>query len=133
MVKKMLLMIALILATIICIACSTTVKEKETMKQELKVDKSYIFNAQKIKKSKDGIREEIIIPDKTIALEYSNMILEKVLKKDINEYKEVDINYDSKKGVWILTYGLGKEILGGDINIAIDKKTGEVLLIWSGE
>lgn len=61
------------------------------------------------------------------------MILEKVLKKDINEHKEVYINYDSKKEVWILTYSLGKETLGGDINIAIDKKTGEVLLIWLGE
>lgn len=133
MVKKMLLMIVLILATIICVACSTAVKEKETMKQELKVDKSYIFDAQKIKKTKDGIWEEIIIPDKNIALEYSNMVLEKVLKKDINEYKEVYINYDSKKEVWIVTYGLGKETLGGDINIAIDKKTGEVLLVWLGE
>ena len=55
------------------------------------------------------------------------------MKKDINEYKNVFINYDAKKEVWLLTYTPGKEILGGDINIAIYKKTGEIKKIWFGE
>ena len=67
------------------------------------------------------------------ALEYSKMILEKVLKKDIKEYKEVKISYDTKKEIWVSTYSFGKEILGGTVNIAIDEKTGEILLVWSGE
>ena len=61
------------------------------------------------------------------------MILEKILEKDINEYKEVNISYDTKKEIWVLTYSLGKETLGGDVNVAIEKKRGEILLIWLGE
>lgn len=132
MVKKILLAM-FILGTVTFVGCSSEVREKESMQQILKTDNSYTFDANKIRQSGAGINGEEIIIDKTIALEYSNMILEKVLKKDINEYKEVNINYDSKKEVWILTYGWEEETLGGDINIAIDKKTGEVLLIWSGE
>ena len=113
--------------------CSTEVKEKETMQQEIKVDSNYVFNAKKIKNSRDGIYTGKIISNKTIALEYSKMILEKVLKKDIKEYKEVKISYDTKKEIWVSTYSFGKEILGGTVNIAIDEKTGEILLVWSGE
>lgn len=132
MVKKILLAI-FILGTVTLVACSSEIREKERLQQILETDNSYTFDANKIKQSGAGINGDEIIPDKTIALEYSNMILEKVLKKDINEYKVVYIDYDSKKQVWILTYSLGEETLGGDINIAIDKNTGEVLLIWSGE
>lgn len=108
------LLIIFILGIINLTACSSEEgRQQESIQQILETDNSCTFDVNKIKQSCVGINGDDIIPDKTIALEYSNMILEKVLKKDINEYKEVDINYDSKKGVWILTYGLGKEILGG--------------------
>lgn len=96
MVKKLLLAI-FVLGTVTLVACSSEIREKESMQQILETDNSYTFDANRIKQSGARINGDEIIPDKTIALEYSNMILEKTLKKDINEYKEVYINYDSKK------------------------------------
>ena len=133
LMKKKLILTLFIFGSVICVACSTEVKEKEAMQQEMKVDNSYVFDAKKIKNSGNGIYTEKIISNKRIALEYSNMILEKILEKDINEYKEVNISYDTKKEIWVLTYSLGKETLGGDVNVAIEKKRGEILLIWLGE
>lgn len=97
MVKKGLLII-FILGIINLAACSSEEgRQQESIQQILETDNSYTFDVNKIKQSGVGINGDDRIPDKTIALEYSNMILKKVLKKDINEYKEVDINYDSKK------------------------------------
>lgn len=96
-------------------------------------DSDYSIDIEEIKKSGVGISDEKIISNKSVALKYSNMIFEKVLKKNIDKYKEVTISYDKEKEIWVFSYAKDKKTLGGDINIAIDKNTGEVLLVWSGE
>ena len=116
----------------ICMSCTSKVQE-ETINQELNVNKNYNVEIEKIKEAGNGIYDDAIITDKNIAIMYSNMILENVLDKDINKYEEVLINYDEEKEIWISTYILKGNVLGGDVNITIDKNTGEVLLIWFGE
>ena len=74
-----------------------------------------------------------IIKDAKTAKEYANIIITNTLKKDLKQYKEVTISYDSNDSIWIINYCIDYETVGGDISIAISKKTGEIKKIWFGE
>lgn len=74
-----------------------------------------------------------IVVNAESAKQYANTILKETLEKDLNEYKVVNVMYDSNNNVWVINYGIDEETVGGDISIAISKKTGEVLKIWFGE
>ena len=131
MVKKKYISI-LILVMLFCVAC-TSKNNDEEVSSKLKVKYDYQFDDLNIKDSGEGIHKGDIIYDENIAIEYSDMIFENVLKKEKEKYKEKEISYDSEKGVWVVTYMLDKKTLGEDVNIAIKKSTGEILLIWAGE
>lgn len=132
MTKKIILLASFVFVITIFVACTQETEEKFSNKN-IEVDSEYVFDIEAIKTSGDGIYNERIILDETFALEYSNIIFEKILKKDINKYKDIFINYDKDKEIWVTTYCMGNETVGGDINIAINGKTGKVVLIWAGE
>ena len=74
-----------------------------------------------------------IIQNEEIANQYADIIIKETLKKNINDYKTTKVNYDSNKKIWIISYYVDDETIGGDINIAISKKDGEVYKVWFGE
>ena len=77
--------------------------------------------------------EDEILPNDKIAKQYADLILENSLQKDLSDYKITNVKLDPENGVWVIYYGVDAETLGGDINIALSRKNGEVLKIWFGE
>lgn len=74
-----------------------------------------------------------VIKDQTAAKAYADLIIEKTLDKTLSHYKDIGIAFDSDNGIWVVSYGIDEDTLGGDIRVAFSKKTGEVLKIWFGE
>lgn len=74
-----------------------------------------------------------VIAEEKIAKQYADMILEEILKKNKNDFQVCEVGYDSHNGVWVICYFIDNETLGGGVNIAISRETGEVLNIWFGE
>lgn len=74
-----------------------------------------------------------IVIDKDTAIEYANLIMTNVLKKDVKNYKLVYIGLDTNSDVWVINYCIDEETVGGCIGIALSKKTGEVIKVWFGE
>lgn len=87
--------------------------------------------------SKRVIEEDVydgdIINDESIAKEYADLLMSNTLQKNIKEYKIVDVSFDPNKDIWTVSYCIDDYTLGGDINIAISKDSGEIKKIWYGE
>lgn len=74
-----------------------------------------------------------IIPNADVAKQYANIVFKEALKRDLDKYKIVKVSFDSANNIWIVNYWVDEQTLGGDINIEIFKKTGEIKKIWAGE
>lgn len=74
-----------------------------------------------------------IINDKNTAEEYANLILSKTLQKNIEDYKVVDVSFDSNKNIWIVNYLVDEYTLGGDVVVKISRNDGKVKEIRFGE
>lgn len=81
----------------------------------------------------DGLYIGNVIPNKKVAKEYGNLILTNTLQKNLEDYKVVNVDFNSEKKLWIVNYSKGKMTLGGDISIEISKKNGKVKHIEFGE
>ena len=51
----------------------------------------------------------------------------------ITEDKNVSVQKVKERDIYVITYLPNPLQLGGDINVALHSKTGEVLKMWSGE
>lgn len=83
-----------------------------------------------------GTYKNDIIPDKKIALQVAVQIFEGMQKSSTAEkYVPQTVFYDREDELWIVSFweDTEEEILGGDCNIALQKKDGKVLRIWFGE
>ena len=81
----------------------------------------------------DGLYIGNVIPNKKVAKEYGNLILANTLQKNLEDYKVVNVDFNSEKKLWIVNYSKDKMTLGGDISIEISKKNGKVNHIEFGE
>lgn len=83
----------------------------------------------------DGIGEynEDIIKTANDARAISSVIIQNILAEDIRQYNICKVSYDRNSEIWVVHYLVDEFTLGGDCNIAMSKKTGEVLKIWYGE
>ena len=68
-----------------------------------------------------------------MALEIGNAVLESIYGAEIAEYDAYSVCYIEKKEVYLVIRSLGKDVLGGCFTVAISKKNGEILKVWSGE
>ena len=76
------------------------------------------------------------IPNEQVALKIAKAIFDGIEKnKDAQEYVVQSVFYDTQDDIWIVSFGKNSDqvTLGGDCNIAIQKKDGKVLRIWFGE
>ena len=78
----------------------------------------------------------MVIPDEETALKIAKAIFDGMEKnKDAKEYVPQSVFYDNQDEIWIVSFGKNSNqiMLGGDCNIAMQKKDGKVLRIWFGE
>ena len=52
---------------------------------------------------------------------------------DIISDKDIAATYAGNKGIWSVDFSIDRDTVGGDINIMLSQKTGEVILICFGE
>ena len=79
---------------------------------------------------------EAVIPDEETALKIAKAIFDGMEKsKDAQEYVPQAVFYDNQDRVWIVSFWKNSSqiTLGGECNIAMQKKDGKVLRIWFGE
>lgn len=77
-----------------------------------------------------------VIPDEETALKIAKAIFDGMEKsKDAQKYVPQSVFYDNQDEIWIVSFGENSNqlTLGGDCNIALQKKDGKVLRIWFGE
>ena len=74
-----------------------------------------------------------IIQDEITAEKYADVIFTHTLQKKLNDYKVKHINFYPKNNIWVVSYGVDENTIGGDTNIVLSASTGEVLKIWFGE
>lgn len=77
-----------------------------------------------------------VIPNKETAIAVAEMIFETMEKsQSFNEYVPNSVFFDEPDEIWIVSFSKDSDeiILGGDCNIALQKKDGKVLRIWFGE
>ena len=87
----------------------------------------------------DGIQEYYyegdIIPDGKTAKRFADLVLE-CTHRDHAQWKLLDIWFESEHEIWVVAYVRKthpEDAAGEDIEMALSKKTGEVLKIWYGE
>ena len=92
-----------------------------------------IVDLDRIKNSGEALFDGDVISDKDIAVKYAKIIVSETLRKDINNYKIINVIHDDNKGIWSVDFSVGQDTIGGDINIILSQKTGEIILICFGE
>ena len=92
-----------------------------------------IVDIDRIKNSGEALFDGDVISDKDIAVKYAKIIVSETLRKDINNYKIINVIHDDNKGIWSVDFSVGQDTIGGDINIILSQKTGEIILICFGE
>ena len=81
--------------------------------------------------------EKDVIPDAETAMKVASVLIENVKKDGLDESFELfGVINDAEKGVWIVSFARAEDVKQGlessCYNIALDKKTGEVILMWPG-
>lgn len=128
--KRTLVLFTIILSMVFCSACGNSKKENDMVKYESGNyhDKNWSETI--------GTYGGMVIPDEETALKIAKAIFDGMEKsKDAKEYVLQSVFYDNQDEIWIVSFGKNSNhiMLGGDCNIAMQKKDGKVLRIWFGE
>ena len=124
------------LATIFCLISAIVILTSCESKSNNEYTTETTTTATSINQSEsyaDGLYIGNVIPNKKVAKEYGNLILTNTLQKNLEDYKVVNVDFNSEKKLWIVNYSKDKMTLGGDISIEISKKNGKVNHIEFGE
>ena len=136
MVKKVLFIIfAVLFGGIIMTSCETD-NSDDVLNNSSDLSYSYgteSIDIEGIKNSGETLFDSDVIPNKDIAVEYAKIIMSGTLKKDINNYKVIDVVFDKNQGIWNFNFCIDRDTIGGNIDIILSQKTGEVKLICFGE
>lgn len=127
--KKLLILIA-VLVMLFCSSCNRDSGENDMVKYETGVFQNKNWEEQ------TGTYQGDAIPDKKTAVGIATQIFDGMKKSSTSqEYTPQAVFYDEEDDVWIISFWKESEriTLGGDCNIAIQKKDGRVLRIWFGE
>ena len=129
--RRILVVIVIALSMICCSTCGKEQKENDMIKYE-----SGVFYDKNWSETIGTYNEKAVIPNEEIALKIAKAIFEGMEKSgEVQEYVPQSVFYDNKDEVWIVSFwkNSNQTILGGDCNIALQKKDGKVLRIWFGE
>lgn len=114
-----------------CSACGNSKKENDMIKYE-----SGNFHDKNWSETIGTYSGEAVIPDEETALKIAKAIFDGMEKsKEAQEYVPQSVFYDNQDEIWIVSFWKNSNqlILGGECNIAMQKKDGKVLRIWFGE
>lgn len=129
--KRTIALLVIILNIIFCSACVNDNKEKSMIKYE-----SGNFYDKNWSETSGTYSEEAVISDEKTALKIASAIFDGMKKNDdVQEYVPQSVFYDNQDEIWIVSFWKNSNqiTLGGDCNIAMQKKDGKVLRIWFGE
>lgn len=129
--RRILVVFVIVLSMISCSACGKSQKENDMIKYE-----SGTFYDKNWSESIGTYSGKAVIPDEETALKIAKAIFDGMEKsKEVQEYVPQSVFYDVQDEVWIVSFwkSSNKITLGGDCNIALQKKDGKVLRIWFGE
>lgn len=76
------------------------------------------------------------IPNQEVAVKVASQIFEGMQKSEAAQgYVPYSVFFDSQDEIWIVSFRekTDEVMVGGDCNIALQKKDGKVLRIWFGE
>lgn len=126
--RRILVVLVIVLSMISCSACGNSQKENDMIKYE-----SGIFYDKNWSESIGTYSEKAVIPDEVTALKIAEAIFDGMEKsEDAQEYVPQSVFYDNQDEIWIVSFWKNscQITLGGDCNIALQKKDGKVLRIW---
>lgn len=129
--RRILVVFAIVLSMISCSACDNSKKENDMIKYE-----SGIFYDKNWSESIGTYSGNAVIPDAETALKIATAIFDGMEKsKEAQKYVPQSVFFDNQDEVWIVSFYENSNLitLGGDCNIALQKKDGKVLRIWFGE
>ena len=129
--KCKLVVIAIVLGIIACFVCSSSKKGNDMIKYE-----TGIFHDKNWEEITGTYKGASIIPNEKVALRVAETIFDGMKKSEaVQDYVAQSVFYDNQDEIWIVTFWNNSDqtTLGGDCNIAIQKKDGKVLRIWFGE
>lgn len=117
-----------------------TISDSEENTNKLVEYKSGVYSNKKWEET-TGTYQKDVVPNKDVALQIANTIFDGMEKNSNTESLTANsIFYDEEDEVWIINFAIpdneaedGSMIVGGDCNIAIQKKDGKILRIWFGE
>ncbi len=127
---RKLLICIIVLGMFFCSSCYRNSGENDMIKYETGIfqDKNW--------EEQIGTYQGDAIPDKKTAIGIATQIFDGMKKSSTSqEYTPQAVFYDEEDDVWIISFWKESEriTLGGDCNIAIQKKDGRVLRIGFGE
>lgn len=128
--KKVFILIITIMIITSFSACKYNGKENKMVTYETGIyhDKSWNETV--------GTYSNPVVPDKETALKIAETVFNGMTKNnETQEYVAQSIFYDEQDEIWIISFWKDSDqnILGGECNIAIQKKDGKILRIWFGE
>lgn len=129
--RRTLVVLVIILSTISCSACGNSKKENDMIKYE-----SGNFHDKNWSETIGTYSGRAVIPDEETALKIAEAIFDGMEKsKEAQKYVPQSVFYDNQDEIWIVSFweNSNQLTLGGDCNIALQKKDGKVLRIWFGE
>lgn len=84
--------------------------------------------------SQVGVPTKGFIVDEKLALEIGNAVIKSVYNENILLQTEFVVYELKDKDIFVVSrIPKGDEKLGGDYNVAVNKKNGAILKIWAGE
>lgn len=129
--KRTLVVFIIVLSMISCSACGNSKRVNDMIKYE-----SGDFYDKNWSETIGTYIGKAVIPDEETALKIAKAIFDGMGKsKEVQEYVPQSVFYDNQDEVWIVSFGKNSNqiTLGGECNIALQKKDGKVLRIWFGE
>ena len=129
--RRTLVVLVIILSMISCSACGNSKKENDMIKYE-----SGNFHDKNWSETIGTYSGKAVIPDEKTALRIAKAIFDGMEKsKAAQKYEPQSVFYDNQDEIWIVSFweNTKQPTLGGDCNIALQKKDGKVLRIWFGE
>ena len=129
--RQIVLEFLIVLSMIFCSACENSKKENDMI-----IYDSGNYHDKNWSEAIGTYSGKAVIPDEKTALKIAKVIFDGMEKsKEVQKYVPKFVFYDNQDEIWIVSFCENSHqlTLGGDCNIALQKKDGKVLRIWFGE
>lgn len=129
--KRLLIPMILLSVMVIVLFFGNNDKEKDMIKYE-----SGAYSDKNWSETIGTYSKQAVIPNEETAVKIATAIFDGMEKnKDSQKYVPQFVFFDNQDDIWIVSFWekSNQTVLGGNCNIAMQKKDGKVLRIWFGE